>query len=216
MVLIIGAKSERVDELEDRMFFGAHLSGSDLVFELGSGELNVGRIIPPALSKWPVGSIFWNIGPTNPATLLGGGTWVRWAQGRIPVSLDETNTRFDTTGDTGGLESVTLDLTQIPSHDHATGTESASHTHTGYTSTAGEHTHAYTEPVVSINKDTGTASRVGAGSLQDTGSAGSHNHTVQSYGASAPHTHVVSAAGGGLAHENMPPFITVYMWKRTA
>jgi len=196
------------------------MDGNNLVFQLGDGvtEINVGRIIPPAVNAWPVGSIFVNTSPTNPASLLDGGTWVRWGKGRFPLSLDETNTRFDTPEETGGLEYVTLDLTQIPSHNHGgvTGNESNDHTHTGYTNTTGVHNHTYFQPVTTTNTAGGTAARIGSSTSGTTTSAGNHNHTVQTYGQSASHTHAVNPAGGGLKHENMPPFIAVYMWKRTA
>jgi hypothetical protein len=51
---------------------------------------------------YPVGSIYNNIAvSTNPATLLGFGTWVA-ITGRVVVGLDSGNTAFDTVGETGG------------------------------------------------------------------------------------------------------------------
>lgn len=49
-----------------------------------------------------------------------------------------------------------------------------------------------------------------------------HNVKGSTQGVSANHTHKVTAAGtiektgNGKAIDNMPPYLTVYMWKRTA
>lgn len=62
---------------------------------------------------------------------------------------------------------------------------------TGATSSAGEHTHT-----VTVNNATP--------SMTFTGTAvGNHSHTI-------------SSQGGGGSHDNMPPYLTVNIWKRTA
>jgi hypothetical protein len=76
---------------------------------------------------YPVGSIYNNISvSTNPATLLGFGTWVA-ITGRVIVGLDSGDTAFDTVGETGGSKDSVLvshthtdsghthDVTEIPS-----------------------------------------------------------------------------------------------------
>lgn len=48
-----------------------------------------------------------------------------------------------------------------------------------------------------------------------TASAGSHTHTV-SIASSGNHTHTTTNVGGGTPLNIMPPYQTVYMWRRTA
>ena len=72
---------------------------------------------------YPVGSIYTNAAvATNPATLLGFGTWAAYAEGRVPVGKESSGT-FDTLNATGGAEtdSHTLTLSEIPSHNHSNG-----------------------------------------------------------------------------------------------
>lgn len=66
---------------------------------------------------WPVGCIFLAVVSTNPATLLGQGTWTQIARDRFLVGQG-TDADFDTAEETGGAKTVTLDVTQIPSHTH--------------------------------------------------------------------------------------------------
>jgi hypothetical protein len=72
---------------------------------------------------YPVGSIYMNANvATNPATLLGFGTWEAYAEGRVPVGKASSGT-FDTLNATGGAETDahTLTLSEIPSHNHNNG-----------------------------------------------------------------------------------------------
>lgn len=56
---------------------------------------------------YPVGSIFMSATlstPADVATALGGGTWVAWGSGRVPVGVDTGDTDFDATEETGGYK----------------------------------------------------------------------------------------------------------------
>jgi hypothetical protein len=72
---------------------------------------------------YPVGTIYTNIAvSTNPATLLGFGTWVA-ITGRVVVGLDSGDAAFDTVGETGGSKDAI-----VVSHTH--GITDPGHTHT--------------------------------------------------------------------------------------
>jgi len=68
---------------------------------------------------YPVGSIYINASvTTNPATLLGFGTWVAFGGGRVPVGQDTGDTAFDTLEETGGAKTHTLSISEMPAHTH--------------------------------------------------------------------------------------------------
>jgi hypothetical protein len=68
---------------------------------------------------YPVGSIYTNAtDSTNPGTLLGFGTWVEFAEGRVPVGKASSGT-FDTAGNTGGNETTTT-TTVVPIDGYGT------------------------------------------------------------------------------------------------
>lgn len=153
---------------------------------------------------YPVGSIYMSVKNTNPSTYFGG-TWVAWGTGRVPVGVNANDTNFATVEKTGGASAVTLTTAQMPSHTHAKGTLT--------TASTGGHTHDLKNQKASWGTSGGNrvlidaTSGYTAVSNKTTTSAGSHSHTIS--GSTA-------AAGSGNAHNNLQPYITCYMWKRTA
>lgn len=67
---------------------------------------------------WPIGSVFTSVVATNPATLLGYGTWVSFAAGRALVGLDAGQTEFDAVEETGGAKTHTLTTAELAAHTH--------------------------------------------------------------------------------------------------
>ena len=77
---------------------------------------------------YPVGSIYTNMAvATNPNSLLGIGTWVRYAQGRVLVGIADSGT-FDALNENLGAEtdSHALSIAELPAHKHTLGTRSDS------------------------------------------------------------------------------------------
>jgi hypothetical protein len=138
----------------------------------------------------PVGSIYINAtNSTNPGTLLGFGTWTAFGAGRVPVGFDSTNVLFDTAEETGGSATATL-----PSHTHTfTGTALPTHAHTF-----------------------GADQQVIPGTLYGGGPVGTTqtNSTSSVSGGTPAGTN--STEGASATNANYQPYITVYMWKRTA
>lgn len=59
----------------------------------------------------PVGSLYFSTSNTSPASLFGG-TWERYAQGRVMVSASDTDTDF-TVGKAGGEKTAPIDLSKL-------------------------------------------------------------------------------------------------------
>jgi hypothetical protein len=76
-------------------------------------------------AAWPVGSVFISVLSTNPATLLGFGTWAAFAAGRVLVGLDAGQAEFDTLLETGGAKTHTLTTNEMPAHTHTQSVNSA-------------------------------------------------------------------------------------------
>ena len=74
---------------------------------------------------YPVGSIYTNAAvSTNPATLLGFGTWSAFGAGRFMVGLDAGNAAFDTAQETGGSANAI-----VVSHTHTATVTDPGHVH---------------------------------------------------------------------------------------
>ena len=85
-----------------------------------TGALSAGSGLVTMSDIYPVGSIYINAAvTTNPATLLGFGTWVDVGGGRVLIGQDASDSDFDTLLETGGAKTHTLTTSELPSHTHA-------------------------------------------------------------------------------------------------
>ena len=168
---------------------------------------------------YPVGSIYISVNNTSPSTLFGG----EWEQIQEKFLLSAGDTH--PAGTTGGEFTHTLTTAEMPTHNHIASSDSTgAHTHTrGTMEIYGAWNrfwceHDGTAGAVQVTRESvgwlghdvanvnGTAdfyaSRDWSGA---TSSNGDHSHTI-----------TVNNNGSGNAHNNTPPYLAVYMWKRVA
>lgn len=122
-------------------------------------------------------------------------------RGRVAAGIDSGAARLSSTtmtpnastlGASGGIESVTLTIPQIPAH-----------THTGSTASAGDHSHTYGVSV--LGGTDGARAGVSPGEYQGTTNvAGAHTHTMN-----------LDNTGGGGAHPNVQPTLLINKIIRT-
>ena len=198
------------------------------------------------IDSWPVGSLFMTFNNTNPATLLGGGTWVQ-IKGRYLLAAD--------TGDpVDGVTTIGAHTKNVPlvSHTHNFTTDASgihSHLVSGWTGGAGAHSH--TRGTMNITgqfgvDDRGTYAGVSGAfytsNWSDCGSEGSgsgyaigfnaarswtgatsvvgdHAHSFSvgsSETGSHEHSGTTTSTGTAASFDVRPASIYVYMWRRTA
>lgn len=152
----------------------------------------------------------------NPNTYFGRGTWVAEGQGRVLVGAGTGTDANGVSkpfagGSSGGEYEHDITIAELPSHDHSV---SATTSVVTTLSTDGDHTHT-----IPSDSNGGT----GDGAVEDavpenpqianTGAAGEHTHTATS---TATTTVVESSVGSGAGMDVIQPYLTVYMWRRTA
>ena len=201
---------------------------------------------PGGSEAFPVGSVFIAVVSTDPATLLGYGTWAAFGAGRVLVGFNAADSDFDAAKKTGGAKTHTLTANEMPSHTHVQDAHthvqnSHNHTQDAHTHTQNAHNHtqdAHSHTYASQTATTGAASSYEHGAI-DTSSAAAEssisvnaatatnqaatavnqNATATNQAATAVNqnaTAVNQSTGGGLAHNNMQPFLTAFFWERTA
>lgn len=178
---------------------------------------------------YPIGSIYMNVNNVNPAVLFGG-TWEKLPAGRMLVNEGDGFSL----GSVGGEKTHRLSDSEVPSHTHNVNTS---------ISVLGDHYHAFSTlydnngffPSANPNRNPETGFRFksesrlagwnGSGHDNDVGSSpiGTNTewHAVTSLDKTYGNNRNIninvntSSVGGGQAHNNMPPYLTVNMWKRT-
>lgn len=151
-----------------------------------------------------VGAYYMSDDSQSPAARFGFGTWER-VKGKFIVGLDEADTSFDAAGKTGGAKTHT-------------------HTNNLTINSAGEHGHTVSRDGWGAEQASGelpnptTSGRLVTGSGKtDKGEDAeelAHASGSQSTSSDGSHTHTMS--GGINSAGNVPPYITTYIWKRTA
>lgn len=163
-------------------------SAPTAAFSTNTTQVATTAFVQAALAAaYPVGSIYINAtSSTNPATLLGFGTWVAFGAGRVPVGLDAGNAAFDTAEETGGSADAIV----------------VSHTHTATVTDPG---HVHT-----IATFDNLAGGSGGPNVRGSGStAATTNSAVTGISVSN------STEGSSGTNANLQPYIVVRMWKRT-
>jgi hypothetical protein len=165
---------------------------------------------------YPVGSIYLSVNNINPSNYFGG-TWIQWGAGRVPVGVDQSQEEFKTTEKTGGNKN-------LQEHNH-TGPEHA-HTFSG----SANHSHKPSDSSYTFSTYKGSRSSDNVGAISGTGykmvrvdatgawsgSSRTSTETVNISGSTEKAgTESTGKAGTGNSG-NLQPYITCYMWKRTA
>lgn len=135
---------------------------------------------------YPVGSIYMNVNSTNPGTLFGG-TWEQ-IQGKFLLGMSSSYPA----GSQGGEASHTLTTAEMPSHGHNPANQSG-----------------YYGFITNSNK----AFEVGDMGVQS-GSGRYYPYAPVAFDISR--NSLTGTTGGGNSHNNMPPYLSIYIWKRTA
>jgi hypothetical protein len=155
---------------------------------------------------YPVGSIFIHYEATNPFGILGFGTWQRIAHGRMLVGVGEDDNDFNAPGKEGGEKKVSIGLANLPA-------SKINIPEVAVQMNAVEpHVHPFTD-----------ASRGFEGKYTGGWGGGSHPIGMLAMGPAGGHTptgvvpaHATDPLGAGTEMNNMPPYYTVYIWRRVA
>ena len=171
-----------------------------------SGKSDVGHTHPGGSEAFPVGSVFLSVVSTNPATLLGYGTWSAIAAGKMLVGLDSGDADFDTAEETGGAKTKTIAQANLPNISVGAGT---SHNHI-----QDQHRHQTLRERSATTGGAATQIARNADTSSTVDTAINTEYTTPTNQAEAAHTHLLGGSGTALNVVN--PYFVVYMFKRTA
>lgn len=187
-------------------------------------DLIAAAILENDKKKNPVGTIIMSTSSANPSTYMGFGTWAAWGSGRVPVGVNTGDTDFATVEKTGGSKTHTHTQGATGAASGNTGAASGNTGSTALTvNQIPSHTHVYSSSRWFWSESAGGGDVIGEQSTTSymfgretnaTGGGAGHTHTLNSHTHtlnSHTHTNPTTAAAS-----DVQPYITCYMWKRTA
>lgn len=168
---------------------------------------------------YPVGSVYETMDSSFDPNKKWGGTWVR-IKGRVLVGVDENDAYFDVPEKTGGYKKPSIKVENLPSHSHDVKvgvTINETKLEGGANNIAGQDAKwgvtAQGNGIVTNKGDTN-------GFYPSTRKTTEKYH--DGFWINATHKHTASttvscaSTGGGKGFEVLQPYITCYIWKRTA
>jgi microcystin-dependent protein len=188
---------------------------------------------------YPIGCIYTSTVSTDPATVFGFGTWAAIGDGRVLVGNGTSDALYNA-GATGGESTHVLTEAELAAHTHTQNSHNHTqdaHTHTqnshnhtqdAHNHTQNAHSHTVANQATTTFKEGTSADTIPNNIDGNTGSTTATNNaatatnqatTAVNQNATATNqaaTAINQNAGSGTAHNNMPPYLVVYFWTRTA
>lgn len=186
-----------VGESSDQIVNDSSVDGATLSDALDDLQSQITALSAASVSLdtvFPIGKIFITTENEHPGSYAGFGTWEAFGQGRMLIGVGSGTdanglVQAFSAGATGGEYTHTLTTAKIPAHKHF----------------------MFGGTVFSASTVGGDVTVARAQN-----SSGSNQDYVLSPIAGTPENGTTSNTGSGEAHNNIQPYITVYMWKRTA
>jgi microcystin-dependent protein len=161
--------------------------------------------------------VFISVVSTSPATLLGVGSWTRIAQGRMLIGQNDGDSDFDVAEETGGAKTTTLTTSELPAHTHTITDPQHTHIQNSHNHVQDPHQHGMAEGTTDGSGTFMDRSNAAAATtaVTDLATATNQAATAVNQNASTGITGT-NSAGSGAAFSRMPPYLVVYIWKRTS
>ena len=187
----------------------ATVSDGSVTFTMESQQANIKKNIIVDLI-YPVGSIYTSVNSTSPADLFGG-TWEAMPAGRVLLAQGTSEWGVEyKAGSTGGEHEHQLSVVELPK----------------FTPT-GSMTNAPLTGTFTINNSntggfeistSGIISKIGIQSRPIAGGGSNWYELANGFAIDATHAHKLTfeSIGSDSAHNIMQPYLSVFMWKRTA